>query len=159
MGMDTLRGAALIAATITTGLMAGLFFTYANSVLPALKGADDRTFIDAMQRINISIVNPLFLLAFLGAAALGVLATFLHLGRAGFGWVLAGTVLYLATLVITFAINIPLNNALDAAGDPTRITDLAAVRAQFESTWVRWNLVRALTSAAGFVCLVLAVRA
>jgi uncharacterized membrane protein len=159
MGMDTLRGAALIAATITTGLMAGLFFTYANSVLPALKGADDRTFIDAMQRINISIVNPLFLLAFLGAGALSILATFLHLGRAGFGWVLAGTVFYLATLVITFAINIPLNNALDAAGDPTRITDLAAVRAQFESTWVRWNLVRALTSTAGFVCLLLAVRA
>jgi len=33
----------LIAATITTGLMAGLFAAFAYAVMPALNGADDRT--------------------------------------------------------------------------------------------------------------------
>ncbi|HWO65487.1 MAG TPA: anthrone oxygenase family protein [Umezawaea sp.] len=157
--MDTLRATALIAATLATGLVAGLYFSYACSVMPALRGADDRTFVDTMQRINVAIVNGWFLLAFLGAAVLGVLAAVLHFGRGGFGWVVAGTVLYLATIVMTGAVNIPLNNALDAAGDPAANPDLASVRAAFETTWVRWNTTRAVTSTAGFLCLVLALRA
>ncbi len=157
--MDTLRGAALIAATLTTGLVAGLFYSYACSVMPALKGTDDRTFVDTMQRVNVAIVNGWFLLAFLGAAVLGVLAAVLHFGRPGFGWVVAGAALYLVTIVITGVVNVPLNNALDAAGEPSRITDLAAVRERFETTWVRWNTARAVTSTAGFACLVLALRA
>ena len=156
--MDTLRGAALTAATLTTGLIAGLFFAYACSVMPALRGADDRTLVDTMQRINIAIVNGWFLLAFLGAAAFGVLAAVLRFGRPGFGWVAAGAVLHLATIAITAAVNIPLNGALDAAGDPARVTDLAAVREAFEATWVRWNLGRTLTSIAAFACLVQGLR-
>ena len=157
--MDTLRATALIAATLATGLVAGLYFSYACSVMPALRGADDRTFVDTMQRINVAIVNGWFLLAFLGAAVLGVLAAVLHFGRAGFGWAVAGAVLYLASIVITGAVNIPLNNALDAAGDPSAAPDLASVREAFETTWVRWNTTRAVTSTAGFLCLVLASRA
>ncbi|WNV88609.1 anthrone oxygenase family protein [Umezawaea sp. Da 62-37] len=156
--MDTLRGTSLIGATLTTGLMAGLFFAYTCSVMPALRGVDDRAFVDAMQRINVAIVNGWFLLAFLGAAVLGVLAAFLRFGHAGFGWVLAGAILHLAAIAVTAAVNIPLNNALDAAGDPAAITDLAAVRTRFETTWVPWNLVRTLTSTAGFACLVVALR-
>jgi uncharacterized membrane protein len=49
-------------------------------------------------------------------------------------------------------VNIPLNNALDSGGD-----DYAAVRAKFETVWVRWNVVRAVVSTAGFGCLVAAV--
>ncbi|HEX6343139.1 DUF1772 domain-containing protein [Umezawaea sp.] len=157
--MDTLRAAALIAATLATGLVAGLFYSYACSVMPALRGVDDRAFVDTMRRINVAIVNGWFLVAFLGAAVLGALAAVLHLGRAGFGLVVAGAVLHLATVVITGTVNVPLNNALDAAGPPSAIPDPAAVRASFETTWVRWNTARAVTSTAGFLCLVLALRA
>jgi uncharacterized membrane protein len=157
--MDTLRATALVAATLATGLVAGLFYSYACSVMPALRGADDRTFVNTMRRINVAIVNGWFLLAFLGAAVLGVLAAVLHLGRAGFGWVAAGAVLHLATIAITGAVNVPLNNALDAAGDPAAHPDPASVRGAFETTWVRWNLVRTATSSAGFLLLVLALNA
>jgi uncharacterized membrane protein len=68
-------------------------------------------------------------------------------------WLVAALVLDGAAIVITMGVSVPLNNGLDAAGPPDRITDLAAVRAAFEATWVRWNLVRAGTSAAGFACL------
>jgi uncharacterized membrane protein len=38
---------------------------------------------------------------------------------------------------ITMAVHVPLNDAIKAAGDPDRITDLAAVREQFdEARWV-----------------------
>ena len=76
------------------------------------------------------------------------LAVLLHRGRPGFGWIVAGLVLYAAVLAVTFAVNVPLNNRLDAAtGDP------AAARAAFEAAWVRWNLVRTVLSTAAFGCL------
>ncbi|HRD63661.1 MAG TPA: DUF1772 domain-containing protein, partial [Nocardioides sp.] len=62
-------------------------------------------------------------------------------------WAIAATVLAVGTLAISFAGNIPLNNALDAAGPVDRIRDLAAVRADFETLWVRLNIGRCLTSA------------
>ena len=73
-------------------------------------------------------------------------------------WIVAGLVLYVAVLVITFRVNVPLNDGLAAAGSPA--ADPAAARTAFEGTWVRWNVVRAVCSTAAFGCLVgaLAVR-
>lgn len=149
-------GAALVAATLCTGLMAGLFFTYANSVLPGLGKADDRTLVDAMQRINVAILNGWFGLAFAGALLTTIAAAVLHLragGRPALPWIVAGLVLYVVVLVITFAVNVPLNDELLAAGAVDRIPDLAAVREHFEASWVRWNIVRAAASFAAFGCL------
>ena len=64
--------------------------------------------------------------------------------------------LAVGTIAITAGGNIPLNDALDAAGDVDRIRDLAAVRSDFESAWVRWNIARCLTSAGALGCLVMA---
>ena len=45
-------------------------------------------------------------------------------------------------------------DALKAAGDPATITDPATVRRDFdESRWVRWNLVRVVSSIAATGCL------
>jgi uncharacterized membrane protein len=44
-------------------------------------------------------------------------------------------------------------NAIEAAGEVDRIDDRAAVRAQFEAAWVRWNTVRAVLSTAAFASL------
>jgi uncharacterized membrane protein len=156
----SVRGAVLIAATISTGLMAGVFYAFACSVLPGLRRVDDRTFIDAMQRINVAIVNGWFLVIFLGALALTGLAAALHLrgaGRSALWWIVAGFLLYAVAFVITFAANIPLNDRLAAAGDPDRIDDLGAVRAQFEAAWTRWHLIRTAANTAAFGCLVWAL--
>jgi uncharacterized membrane protein len=59
----------------------------------------------------------------------------------------------LVAATLTMGLNVPLNNALAAAGDPDRIADLAAVREHFEAPWVRWSLARALTCTAAFGCL------
>ncbi|QLQ39442.1 DUF1772 domain-containing protein [Micromonospora robiginosa] len=150
--MRLVQHLSLLAATVGAGLMAGLFAAFAYAVMPALRGADDRTFVDAMQRINVTIVNGLFLLIFLGTPVLAALAAILAwrgAGRPALPWIVAGLVLYLVAVVVTAAVNVPLNDALAAAGT----ADLDAARQRFEATWVAWNVVRALASTAGFGAL------
>jgi uncharacterized membrane protein len=113
-----------------------------------------------MQRINVAILNGWFALCFGGALVLTALAALLHIagnGRSVLPWIVAALVLYVAVLVITFAVNVPLNNALEAAGDPDRVADLAAVRERFEASWVHWNIVRTAASTASFGCLLWAL--
>ncbi|MDX3231543.1 DUF1772 domain-containing protein [Streptomyces sp. ME19-01-6] len=159
--MSVIRIVVLFGATLTTGLGAGLFYSYACSVMPGLAQADDRSFIEVMQRINVAILNGWFMLSFLGALMLIGIAGVLELkggNRTALLWIGAAAVFQLAVLVITGVVNVPLNNRLAAAGSPDGIADLAAVRAAFETTWVRWNLVRALTSTAAFACMAWALR-
>jgi uncharacterized membrane protein len=150
------RSGSLVAATITMGLMAGLFFAWAQGVMTGLHRSSDRTFVEALQQMNTAILNGWFALAFGGAVVLTALAGVLSLradGRGALPWIVAAFVLYLLVLVITFAVNVPLNDQLDAAGPVDRITDLAAVRARFETTWVRWNIVRAVLNTAALGCM------
>jgi uncharacterized membrane protein len=84
----------------------------------------------------------------------GTLAHFRGDGRPLLPWILAATVLYLTVVVITMAVHVPLNDVIKAAGDPDRIINLAAVRANFhEARWAAWNIVRTVASTAAFGCL------
>ena len=152
-----LEGAVLIAATMTTGLMAGVFGVYAHAIMPGLRATDDRTFVGAFQSIDRAIINPWFMPAFMGALVLTGLAALLHLlGDHGsvVPWVVAALVLYLAVFVITLAVHVPLNDAIKAAGDPDRIADVAAVRDRFdEARWAGWNIIRAVASTTALGCL------
>ena len=112
--------AALVAATITNGLMAGLFAAYSYAVMPGLGRTGDATFVEAMQQSNAAILNGWFGVCFGGSAVFAAAAVLLHLGRPGLPWIVAGLVLYVAVLVITFRINVPLNDRLAAAGTPAR---------------------------------------
>jgi uncharacterized membrane protein len=147
--MELLRGAALVAATVTMGLITGLLYGFACAVMPGLAKLDDRTFVITFQRINVAIVNAWFLLSFLGALVFAVLAAVLHLGTNALPWILAALVLYLVAVGITVRANIPLNNQLAAAGE----ADHAAARQRFEAPWVRWNVARTLAATAALGCL------
>lgn len=154
-----MRATALIAATVTMGLMAGLFYAFAIAVMPGLARSGDRTFVEAMQRINVAILNGWFAVGFGGALVFTALAAALHLGRDArpvLPWIVAALLLYGAALLITFVVNVPLNDALAGAGEPDRmgdVTRLAAVRERFEARWVRWNAARALVCTAALACL------
>lgn len=145
----------LFGATITTALMAGLYFSYVCSVMPGLGRGDDATYVRAMNQINVAIQNPLFFLAFggslllIGAAAL--------LGRTGdrpIGWLLGALGCYLGTLVLTAAVNVPLNNRLAKAG-----TDFGQARHAFALPWNVSNTARLVLCVAALVCLVVAISA
>ncbi|OKI09920.1 hypothetical protein A6A06_04665 [Streptomyces sp. CB02923] len=156
---DSIRTTTLFAATVTTGLTAGLFFAFSCAVLPGLHAAGDRTFVSTMQHVNTAIMNGWFALAFMGAPLLTAATAALHLrgdARAALPWIAAALALYAVTLAVTFGLSVPLNNALAAAGDPSRLTEtaLATTRARFEASWTRWNLVRTLTTTAALGCLI-----
>ncbi|MET7425710.1 anthrone oxygenase family protein [Dactylosporangium sp. NPDC005555] len=158
--MEQLRSAVLATATLLVGLSAGVFFAYSTSVMLALRRVDDRTFVDVMQKINAAILNGWFLTAYVGALLAAIAAVLLHLGgthRPMLPWLIAATVLYLVVFVATAAVNVPLNNQLDAAGPVASIPDPATVRAAFEDTWNRWNTVRTLSSAGALLCLAVAL--
>jgi uncharacterized membrane protein len=150
--MDALRAVSLLFATVAMGLVAGVFALYAHTIMPGLGKTDDRTFVGAFQSIDRAILNPWFLGGgFFGSLVLTVVAAIAQLGRDPLPWVAAALVLYLVAFVITIGINVPLNDAIKAAGDPDRITDLAAVRERFnEARWASWNLVRVVTSTVAF---------
>jgi len=156
MGTDRNRNIVLGAAVFAMGLVAGLYFFSAIAVMPALTSADDRTLVDAMQVMIGKIENPAFFLVFLGAPVLAAVA--LSQARRSSsdgtaGWIIAGLVLYAVMTVITFAVHLPLNDELVAAGDPATIENLAEVRDDFATTWVAWDIVRTLASIAAFGCL------
>jgi len=155
----------LLIAVLTVGMMAGVYAAFAVAVMPGLAGAADRTFVEAMQRINVAILNGWFLICFLGGLVFSALALALSLGafpsgaaeRSAVPLMVAGLVLYTATLAITFIVNVPLNNALVAAGAPDAIRDIGAVRTAFETRWVVFNVARAVVGTVAFGSLACAL--
>ena len=149
--MKVLQAVALLAATMSMGLMAGVFGVYAHAIMPGLRRNGDRTFVSAFQEIDRAIVNPLFMVWFFGALAFsGTAAALLGGERPVLPWVAGALVLYLAVVAITMAVHVPLNDAIKAAGDG----DPALARERFdERRWAAWNVVRALLSTAALGCL------
>ena len=150
----------LLAAVVAMGLLTGLFFAFDVAVMPGLTAADDRTLVDGMQQM---IELPAFPLTLLVAPALAAVALF-QARRSGSpqtaGWIVASLALYTVMVVVTVVVHFPLNEDLKQAGDPTRIENLAAVRDDFVTPWVAWNIVRtlALTAALGSLAWALVLR-
>lgn len=158
---ETLALTALVAATITMGLSAGVFLLYAHTIMPGLKTTDDRTFVASFGAIDRAIINPVFMISgFFGALVFTAAAAILHLEEDAFAWIAAALVLYAVLVGITVRVHLPRNDALKAAvaeGDPE---DPGEVRSAFgEETWVRWNWARVVLnlSAFGLLCWALLI--
>ncbi|MQW77401.1 DUF1772 domain-containing protein [Nocardioides sp. dk4132] len=145
---DTVLAVALVLALVLGGLQAGTYYAWASGVMPGLARVEDHAFVEVMRQVNLAIVNPVFLASFVGAPLTAAAAAALADGTARW-WAIGGAVLAVATVVVTVARNIPLNDALEAGGTG----DPAVARAGFERAWRRWNVVRALTSTASVACL------
>jgi uncharacterized membrane protein len=135
-----MQSVALLAATLTAGLMAGVYGIFALAIMPGLRATDDRTFVAAFAAIDRAIVNPLFMLWFFGPLLFATAAAFA--GADALPWIIAALVLSLAVVVVTFAVHLPLNDAVKGG------------REQFhEARWAAWNVVRAVLSTVAFGCL------
>ena len=110
---DTLLGTSIIA----TGLMSGLWYGWTVSVIPGTRRVADVNYVDTMQHINKAIINPAFIIPFMGIPfVLGVAAILqFRAGDSRRGWLLAsanGTYV-VGVLGVTIGGNVPLNDALD----------------------------------------------
>lgn len=151
---DSLLVPLLVASTVTTGLVAGLFFAFTCAVMPGLRRAEDAVFVATMTAINAAIQNIVFAVAFGGALLFtaGALVAGVASGSPTVPWVMAGLGLYVATLVVTGVRNVPLNNQLDAHAARPDVT-AAEARSAFETPWTRWNTLRTVLSTAALGCL------
>jgi uncharacterized membrane protein len=149
--MDAMRIVFLMTATLSMGLVAGVFTLYAHTIMPGLAKTDDRTFVAAFQAIDRAIINPWFLGGgFFGALVFTGAALIVHFGQVGLPWILAALASYAITVGVTLVVNVPLNDRIKAAGAPDGI-DLFVTRRQFqERRWTRWNFVRVITTNAAF---------
>ena len=151
----------LLLATMTTGLMAGLFFAWSFSVTTGLSKLSDTNYIEAFQSLNKAILNPAFALIFWGAILSLPLATILHYQEpsSGIFWsLLIATLVYLiGSIAVTFAGNIPLNNSLEVFQlDSSSSEEIKLRRTTFESRWNRLNMIRTISSTIAFIVLIIA---
>lgn len=155
----TLKGITLATALVLTGLSAGLFYAWEVSVIPGTRRLDDTTYLHTMQSINRAIINPRFMIIFLGALLSQLLSTYIHWGQSGLGWMVAATLAYaLGTLLVTGMGNVPLNNGLEALSlDILSLEEMATHRAQYELRWNRLHTIRTVFSVLSFILLLVGV--
>eukprot|EP00050_Salpingoeca_kvevrii_P013193 m.316728 g.316728 ORF g.316728 m.316728 type:complete len:187 (+) comp47369_c0_seq1:125-685(+) len=155
MAVSALAVLAIVALT-GSGALGGMFFTFSNFVMPALAQMPPEQGMLAMQKINVTVLNPLFFLFFMGTPAVCVAAAVL----AGVQWhdhtttaplVVAGAVVHvLGCFLVTAAGNVPLNNELDKALD-------TAVWARYLPRWTLYNTIRTVACLAAGILFAIAL--
>ena len=150
--------------TLGSGVLSGLYFIFSFCVMGALNAQPPAVAIQTMNTINTMIVNPPFLLVFMGTPLLcGYMLR--NCVKEGLGssaenscTAAGAAVLLLGEFLLTLAVHIPKNNAL--AAHTVGSANDAAVWTQYFTSWTAWNHVRMAASMATTVLLsaALAVR-
>ena len=133
-----------IAAAVGAAVNAGVFYSWSAMVMPAVGQLPTDEGIAAMKVLNSAAPAPFSVVA-LGTAALCAVLVFRAFGARGTAsgrWILCGAALfYLAAIVITFAVNVPLSYAID------QLTATEASDGEWEDLrtgWVWANHLRTL---------------
>jgi uncharacterized membrane protein len=139
---------------IGAGIVGGVFFAFSTFVMKALAQLAAPQGIAAMQRINVVVLNPLFLGVFVGTAALAlicILAGFFPWGEPRSLLLLATGVAYVVgSFGVTVAFNVPRNERL-ARLEPE--SDAAtSYWPVYVREWLLWNHVRTAASLLAAAC-------
>lgn len=132
-----------VVTLVGSGVVTGILLIFSNTVMPALARHGEGA--ATMVTINERILNPVFLLLFMGTTlACGALAVLAFLGYGGDRLLtLAGCGLYLVGVFgVTAAVNVPMNDALAAVPPGSR--ESSAYWAIYLQRWTLWNTVRSV---------------
>ncbi|MGY6647957.1 anthrone oxygenase family protein [Wenyingzhuangia sp. IMCC45574] len=143
----------LFTAIALTGLSAGLFYAWEVSVIPGTKRINDVAYIQVMQSINRAIINPAFMMVFLGTFFVQLFCLYQYRGTSLFVVILIATLVYfLGTILVTILGNVPLNNALDLLSlENISIAELTEYRTEYQSKWNLYHKLRTVFSVLSFV--------
>lgn len=144
----------LIAATLASGLVAGVFLAFSDFVMRSLGRAETAGGIEAMQIINREVYRSLFMalligmaLASIGLAGLGVILA----GRSTALWLATGAAVYLiGVMAVTARRNVPMNQHLD--GEDHRSVAARYFWTTYLRDWTRWNHLRVAAATVASVC-------
>ena len=150
----------LIIATLSSGLLAGLFYAWSISVTPGLAKVGDANYLQAFQSMNRAILNPAFFILFMGLAVLLPLLCFLYYRspvNTQFWYILSASVLYLVgVLAVTIFGNVPMNNTLEVLRiESMNAEQMASFRLGFENKWNKLNMIRTICSSLVLISLII----
>lgn len=142
------------------GLIAGAFLVFSSFVMKALERLPTPQGIAAMQSINITVINPVFMGVLMGTVLTCLIVavmTVLRWNQPGAALMLAGSLLYLIGVFgVTIAFNVPLNDTLAAAKPES--PEGAQLWARYLTNWTAWNHLRTISSLGASACFILALR-
>ena len=142
-----------IAAAVGAAVNAGVFYSWSAMVMPAVAQLPTGEGVAAMQVLNSAAPAPFSVVAF-GTAALCAVLVFRAFGARGTvrgRWMLCGaTLFFVAAIVITFAVNVPLSYSIDQL---TAADASDGEWADLRTGWVWANHLRTLGCAAAAAVL------
>lgn len=151
----------LFVSTLLTGLTAGLCFTWANAITPGIGRLNDLTFLQSFQAMNRAILNPTFIIIFMGPFFVHLANIFLFRSSPSliFWLILSAAILYIGGLIlVTIFGNVPLNEMLDKVNlTQSSPQELHIIRDNFESKWNAFHRVRTISSSISFILLIISI--
>ncbi len=148
--MNLVTTVSAVVVMLGSALIGGVFFAFSSFVMKALARLPSEEGIAAMQSINVVVINPSFLGAFMSTALISLVLAGLAIkgwGMPSSPWFLAGALSYLiGTFLVTGLGNVPLNDQLAAVS----AADSSAI-----AIWLhyldRWTLLNTVRTAAALV--------
>lgn len=146
----------IFAAAAGSGLVAGIFFAFSSFVMAALGRVPAESGVAAMQSINITVINPGFMLAFMGTGAVCIVL----MVSGYFQWaeldgkllMAAGALYIVACIGVTMMFNVPLNDALAVVRPGTK--EAADLWSRYLTDWTFWNHVRTAAPLASMILFI-----
>ncbi|HVI87198.1 MAG TPA: anthrone oxygenase family protein [Dongiaceae bacterium] len=150
---------ALVSA-LGCALVAGIFLTFSSFVMAALGRLPAEHGIAAMQAINVTVLNPLFLGLFFGTGllclGLAIGSIFRWLAPGGLYLIAAGILYVVGSVLVTTIFNVPLNETLAKVAPAS--PEGAVVWQRYLADWTLWNHVRTFCAALAAVLMMAALR-
>jgi uncharacterized membrane protein len=147
-GITPVSMLALVSA-LGCALVAGIFLAFSSFVMAALGRLPAEQGIAAMQSINVTVLNPLFLGLFFGTGLLsvGLIAggIFRWPASEGLCLIAAGLLYLVGSLLVTMIFNVPLNQAVAKVAPAS--PEGAVFWRRYLIDWTLWNHVRTVCSA------------
>jgi uncharacterized membrane protein len=154
--MDRFQTLLLWTSALGALLVAGMFFAFSNFIMRGLERLPASQGIAAMNSINVTVINPLFMALFLGTGLICAALALINLcslpDLAAVKILAASAVYIIGCIGVTMMFNVPLNDSLAAVQ-----ADSAALWADYLKTWVMWNSVRCIASLAAGALMVSAL--
>lgn len=152
--LTTLKISAFM-STLLSAAIFGFFYAWVSSTMWGLDQIDPQTAISAMQGMNASVRNPVFGTIFFGTAPALLLTSLLAwrvkhqnlmyiFGAAGLLYLFGGAVL-------TFAINVPMNEQLALVTLPLDDNIAQNIWQDYSVDWQVWNQTRTILSGFAFL--------
>jgi uncharacterized membrane protein len=134
---------------VGSGTDGGAYFAFSTFVMQALRRIPPEAAIQAMQQIDRAAENVWFAIALFGTGIAAIILGVYSIKRLTTPvakYLLAGSLMYLASLLVTFGCNVPLNNALDMLKPGS--ADAMRLWQRYWNVWMLWNHIRTVTALA-----------